>query len=264
MNDLIRNNLMIDKQDKPSVPEHMDRRGFLAGLSAVTAIVLAPGVALVGGVKARSIDEPIDGTQRWGMLIDTNRCVRGCDVCISACKKENGFISHNRPRTDVQWIRKVTIRDLQFGHIASLPIMCQHCQYPPCVDVCPTGASFRRADGVVLVDRHICIGCRYCMMACPYKARSFAHEPVSNQKAHAPRGKGTVEACTLCVHRIDSEDLNQMPACVDACVAKGHSAMIFGDLKDPNSQISMELKKYPGIELRGDMRLKPSVRYQGI
>jgi tetrathionate reductase subunit B len=79
--------------------------------------------------------------------------------------------------------------------------MCQHCEIPPCVDVCPTGASFKRADGIVLVDKHICIGCRYCMMACPYKARSFIHEDLQDQLPHAPRGKGTVESCTLCVHR---------------------------------------------------------------
>ena len=77
--------------------------------------------------------------------------------------------SDNRPATDAQWIRKVTIKDRQTGYVQSLPLMCQHCEEPPCVDVCPTGASFKRADGIVLVDRHICIGCRYCMMACPYK-----------------------------------------------------------------------------------------------
>ena len=95
------------------------------------------------------------------------------------------------------------MKDMRTGHAQSLPVMCQHCADPPCVDVCPTGASFKRADGIVLVDRHTCIGCRYCMMACPYKARSFVHEAVTDQKPDVPRGKGCVEACTLCVHRID-------------------------------------------------------------
>nr|VFK12360.1 MAG: prokaryotic molybdopterin-containing oxidoreductase family, iron-sulfur binding subunit [Candidatus Kentron sp. LPFa]VFK28575.1 MAG: prokaryotic molybdopterin-containing oxidoreductase family, iron-sulfur binding subunit [Candidatus Kentron sp. LPFa] len=242
----------------------VNRRGFFSSLG-VTAVMLGPGATLLSLVNARSMDEPIEGSaRRWGMLIDVNRCVDGCDECISACSKENGLTSHGRPKTDVQWIRKVTIRDLRFGQEVSLPLMCQHCQYPPCVDVCPTGASFQRTDGIVLVDRHICIGCRYCMMACPYKARSFVHESVSNQKPHAPRGKGTVEACTFCVHKIDSNDSDPMPACVDACIAKGHNAMVFGDLEDPGSQISKELKKYPGVELRGDMRLEPNVRYRGI
>ena len=96
-----------------------------------------------------------------------------------------------------QWIRKVTLTNkAPPGTKAEMPVMCQHCEDPPCVDVCPTGASFKRKDGIVLVDKHICIGCRYCMMACPFKARSFVHEPVTNQKSHAPRGQGTVESCT--------------------------------------------------------------------
>jgi molybdopterin-containing oxidoreductase family iron-sulfur binding subunit len=99
------------------------------------------------------------------------------------------------------------------------------------------------------------------MMACPYKARSFSHELTTDQKPHAPRGKGTVEACTLCVHRIDE---GRNPACVDACRAQGHEAMVFGDLKDPESRISVELKKYPNTALRDDLGLYPSVRYRDI
>ena len=117
-------------------------------------------------------------------------------------------------------------------------MMCQHCADPPCVDVCPTGASFKRADGIVLVDRHTCIGCRYCMMACPYGARSFVHEPVTNQKPDVPRGKGCVESCTLCVHRIDHD---RIPACVEACAAEGHKALLFGDLNDPKSEIAQRI-----------------------
>nr|VFK26337.1 MAG: prokaryotic molybdopterin-containing oxidoreductase family, iron-sulfur binding subunit [Candidatus Kentron sp. MB]VFK32448.1 MAG: prokaryotic molybdopterin-containing oxidoreductase family, iron-sulfur binding subunit [Candidatus Kentron sp. MB]VFK75915.1 MAG: prokaryotic molybdopterin-containing oxidoreductase family, iron-sulfur binding subunit [Candidatus Kentron sp. MB] len=243
----------------------MERRGFLASLGVGSAVMLAPGVALFGLADARSAGEAAKSSQRWGMLINASLCTHGCDECVSACSRENGFTNYGRPQTDVQWIRKVTIRDRQLGHEFSLPVMCQHCQYPPCVDVCPTGASFRRVDGIVLVDRHICIGCRYCMMACPYKARSFVHESISNQEPHSPRGKGTVESCTLCVHRVSgSEGLSQAPACVDACVARGHNAMVFGDLGDPDSRISIELRKYPGVELRGDMRLEPGIRYSGL
>nr|VFJ42403.1 MAG: prokaryotic molybdopterin-containing oxidoreductase family, iron-sulfur binding subunit [Candidatus Kentron sp. DK] len=241
----------------------VDRRGFLGGVGAVTAVTLVPGVMLMGLAQARSRDEAVTDAHRWGMLIDTNQCIRGCDACFSACREENGLVSHDRPQTDVQWIRKVNLKDLRTQRITSLPVMCQHCQNPPCVDVCPTGASFRRADGIVLVDRHICIGCRYCMMACPYKARSFAHEVATNQKPHAPRGKGTVEACTFCVHRVD-EDSGRVPACAEACAAKGHNAMVFGDLNDPDSQISRDLKNYPTTELRGDLRLNPGVRYGNI
>jgi molybdopterin-containing oxidoreductase family iron-sulfur binding subunit len=139
--------------------------------------------------------------------------------------------------------------------------MCQHCANPPCVDVCPTGASFKRADGIVLVDRHTCIGCRYCMMACPYKARSFVHEPVTDQRPDVPRGRGCVESCTLCVHRIDR---GGTPACVEACTAAGHEAILFGDLNDPGSEIARRGAELGTRALRADLRLDPGVRYQGM
>jgi tetrathionate reductase subunit B len=153
------------------------------------------------------------------------------------------------------------LKDKSTGHELSLPLMCQHCETAPCADVCPTGASFVRADGIALVDKHICIGCRYCMMACPYKARSFVHEDVENQKLSAPRGKGTVESCTMCVTRVDNGGI---PACVEACTAENHNAMLFGDLNDPNSPISVELKKHGGKQLRPDLALNTGVRYQGL
>jgi molybdopterin-containing oxidoreductase family iron-sulfur binding subunit len=129
------------------------------------------------------------------------------------------------------------------------------------VDVCPTGASFKRADGIVLVDRHSCIGCRYCMMACPYKARSFVHEPLADQKPDVPRGKGCVESCTLCVHRVDK---GQTTACAEACSKAGHGAIVFGDLNDPQSEISRRVREASTTQLRADLRLDPGVRYQGL
>ncbi len=140
-------------------------------------------------------------------------------------------------------------------------MMCQHCADPPCVDVCPTGASFKRADGIVLVDKHICIGCRYCMMACPYKARSFVHEPLEDQKPYAPRGKGTVESCTLCVHRVDE---GRIPACVEACNDTGGGAMLFGDLNDPSSEISKRVAAYRTTRIRSDLGCEPGVYYRNI
>ncbi len=242
------------------------RRRFLAkaaGATAAAVATLAPGVTLINLARARAPDQPVTNRQRWGMLIDTDKCASGCDACVRACREENGVWEHGRPETDAQWIRKVTVRDRQTGRVSSLPVMCQHCENPPCVDVCPTGASFKRADGIVLVDKHTCIGCRYCMMACPYKARSFIHEDVENQKPHAPRGKGTVESCTLCVHRVD-EGKGRIPACAEACNADGHKAMIFGDLSDPNSEIAVELEQRPSTELRGDLGLNTGIRYRGL
>ena len=141
-------------------------------------------------------------------------------------------------------------------------MMCQHCEHPPCVDVCPTRASFRRADGIVMVNRHTCIGCRYCMMACPYQARSFIHEVVQDQLTDVPRGKGCVESCTLCVHKLDRGE--GTTACAEACKASGHEAILFGDLMDPQSEIAKRLKTYPSQQIRPDLELNTGVRYSNV
>ena len=241
------------------------RRDFLSKSGTVAgAAAIAPGVFLTAPAVAKPVDEAITSDKRWGILVDTNKCASNCDACVSACKEENGWgktETESSPEQQAQWIRKVEIRNKSTGFASTLPLMCQHCEHPPCVDVCPTGASFKRADGIVLVDKHICIGCRYCMMACPYKARSFIHEDLEDQLPWAPRGKGTVESCTMCVQRVDNDDT---PACVEACSAENHNALIFGDLKDENSDISRELKKYDSIELRADLGLNTGVRYRGI
>jgi molybdopterin-containing oxidoreductase family iron-sulfur binding subunit len=238
-----------------------DRRDFLKTTAVVAGLTVAPGMLLYSISEAKQDDEAVSSKVRWGMLIDTSKCVDGCDVCVNACVTEHGLTEETTPETKAQWIRKVGLRDKQTGKVHSLPMLCQHCESPPCTDVCPTGASFKRADGIVLVDKHICIGCRYCMMACPYKARSFIHETLENQKPHSPRGKGTVESCTFCVHRVDE---GKHPACVDACNKDGHQAMLFGDMNDANSEISKKLKEVNSSVLRPDMRLNPGVRYQGL
>jgi tetrathionate reductase subunit B len=233
------------------------RAFFLASAALVATTTLAPGVVLY----ARPVNAAPPGTKRWGILIDTNKCTAECDVCVKACNDEFALVGNGRPETDPQWIRKVHVEDPATGHAQSFPVMCQHCEHPPCVDVCPTGASFKREDGIVLVNRHICIGCRYCVLACPYKARNFVHENVVDQKAYGPRGKGTAEACTMCVHRIDD---GRIPACVEACSKDAHAAMLFGDLNDPESEISKRVAAYSSQPLRPELQTNPSVRYQGI
>ncbi len=237
-----------------------DRRDFLKAGALVAGVTLGPGVLFYGVAHSRAPEEGASSAQRWGMLIDTTKCGDGCNDCVTACNEENGLTGHTGPQ-DSQWIRKVDIKDLRTGYVQSLPMMCQHCENPPCVDVCPTGASMKRADGIVLVDRHSCIGCRYCMMACPYKARSFVHEPLTDQNPEVPRGKGCVESCTFCVQRVDR---GEQPACAEACEAKGHRAIVFGDLKDPESEVSKLLKSTDSVEVRADLALNTGVRYQGI
>ncbi len=235
-----------------------NRRDFLKTTGVVAGMTVAPGLLLYTATMAHHADDSVSAKVRWGMLIDTSKCATGCNECVNACATEHGITEETRDDIKPQWIRKVGLRDKQTKKEYSLPVMCQHCELPPCVDVCPTGASFKRADGIVLVDKHICIGCRYCMMACPYKARSFVHESLENQKPHSPRGKGTVEACTFCVYRVDN---GEQPACVEAC---SHKAMLFGDINDPNSEIYKKLSEVSSTALRPDMRLNPGVRYQGL
>jgi tetrathionate reductase subunit B len=248
----------------------MNRREFLGkSVVAATAAVVAPGVMLT--VANAASEEGASSTVRWGMLIDTNKCAEGCSACVDACNTENGIDLMQRPtgQSDAmwnaqrpQWVRKVKLRDKQTGEISNLPMMCQHCEHPPCVDVCPTGASFKRADGIVMVDRHTCIGCRYCMMACPYKARSFIHQDVAEQLTGAPRGKGCVESCNLCAGRIDAG--NSTTACQDACNKDGHQAIRFGDLKNPDSEIAKALKAESSHQIRADLELNTGVRYTNI
>ena len=248
-----------------SKPVDSSRREFITKASAATsAAAIAPGVFLTAPAAAKPADEAVTDAKRWGILVDTNKCADNCSACVTACETENGW-GNSEPNSDpeqrTQWIRSVEIKNKATGYAKTLPMMCQHCETPPCEDVCPTGASFRRADGIVLVDKHICIGCRYCMMACPYKARSFIHEDLHDQKPWAPRGKGTVESCTMCVHRVDE---GGTPACVEACSADNHNALVFGDLYDENSEISRELKKHDSVEIRADLGLNTGVRYRGI
>jgi len=251
--------------DKSKNAVDTSRRNLLKGGAAAAVVTLAPGVTLQT-VQA-AVTGPVTSAKRWGMLIDANAPEGVWDLAVDACKAEQGWGSDKNksgkanPTTDPQWIRKVSVKDPKTGAKASLPVMCQHCANPPCVDVCPTGASMKREDGIVLVDKHICIGCRYCMMACPYSCRSFVHEDVKGQKPHMPRGKGTVEACTMCVHRVDK---GQKPACVEALNQAGSNAIVFGDLNDPNSEISRAVSKYVTQRIRADLGVEPGVHYRGI
>ena len=241
----------------------LPRREFLGRASALAGLVVsfAPGMRLIDLAAAKPDGEAASAEVRWGMLVDATRCVSGCDACVKACATEHGLEMTDRPEIDAQWIRKVDLIDENTGREISLPVMCQHCEDAPCVAVCPTGASFRREDGIVLVNKHTCIGCRYCMMACPYKARSFIHINLVGQRTHSPRGKGTVESCTFCVHRVDRD---REPACVEACTAAGHQALLFGDLSDNEGELAQRLSEVQTQQLRSDLGTNPGVHYHGL
>jgi molybdopterin-containing oxidoreductase family iron-sulfur binding subunit len=236
----------------------LNRRDFIKTSTAVGVTTVAAGVTLTTFAENK---EAVTNQKRWGMLIDTNNLTEAeIDNMVSACMKEHGWGSelHSTGDQKPSWIKKIKVQDRTTKKITSLPLMCQHCEQPPCVDVCPTNASMKREDGIVLVDKHLCIGCRYCMMACPYDARSFVHEDLTNQKEYMPRGKGTVESCTLCVHKVDN---GEQPACVDSV---NSDAVIFGDLKNSNSKINKTLRQIQSTQIRADLNLNTGVRYSGI
>ena len=196
---------------------------------------------------------------RLGMVIDLERCV-GCHSCAMACKCENGTSK------GVLWGK---VLEKEIGTYPSakrlwVPVLCNHCKTPACVEVCPSGATTQRADGIVTVDQDKCIGCRYCMIACPYNIRGFLDSVDSyfeeattpyEEVMYAKWQAGTVVKCTFCVHRVD-EGLE--PRCVLTCPAE---ARTFGDLDDPNSEVSKLIRERGGSTLRSEMGTEPSVYY---
>ena len=176
---------------------------------------------------------------RYAMVMDTRRCI-GCQSCTAAC------IIHNELPTGIVYNPVTTVGpagtfpDLT---LSFLPLICMHCDDPPCVDACPTTASVRRDDGIVHVVDDKCVGCLSCIMACPYGARHHNHQT------------GTVAKCNFCMDRVDQD---KPPHCVATCHQK---ARIFGDLDDPDSDVSKLLKNNRTAQLLGELNTNPSVFY---
>ncbi len=200
--------------------------------------------------------------RKLGLVIDLDTCV-GCHACAVNCKQWNTG-GDGAPLSDRQaygadpmgtWLNRVHSyetegSDLLAGRTVNFPRSCLHCEDAPCVTVCPTGASFKRADdGIVLVAEDLCIGCKLCSWACPYGAREYDYV------------SGVMKKCTLCVDRIYNETLpeeERVPACVATCPAK---ARHFGDLADPDSEVSLLVAARDGVALMPEMETRPVNRY---
>lgn len=198
--------------------------------------------------------------KQLALVIDLNVCV-GCHACVTSCKEWNtsgwaGTLPDKNPYdadpTGVFFNRVQTYEAGTFPNTETIhfPKSCLHCEDPPCVPVCPTGASYKRPeDGIVLVDYDKCIGCKYCSWACPYGAREFDEET------------GVMKKCTLCVDRIYDESIEperRKPACVLACPA---GARLFGDIIDPDSEVSIAIREEGGYQLMPEWGTKASNHY---
>ena len=205
------------------------------------------------------------GAGRWGMVIDLRRCPEGCTECTAACRRENNVAEHGDPRWDIHWIRKVELRPKgdEEAPTRSVPLLCNHCDHPPCAQVCPVQATYKREDGIVIVDHHRCIGCRYCLIACPYNARFFNYKENEEwpNKGYPRRSHGVAESCHLCAHRLDQ---GLLPACMEACRAAGAGAIVVGDLDDPDSEISRLIANNSVKRIRADLGTEPKVHYIGL
>ncbi|MBI4665853.1 MAG: 4Fe-4S dicluster domain-containing protein [Nitrospinae bacterium] len=246
----------------------VDRRDFLKiGAVMAAGTVVSSGAPLLTAAMAEGENSGASARNQWGMVIDINKCSPDCTACYDACRKENNVPHFPEPELDIHWIRKITFKQkgVPGAEERAMPAMCYHCQHAPCEHVCPVAATFTRADGIVLVDKHRCIGCRYCMIACPYKARSFVSRHVEHDPAENPdapiRMHGVVEKCDLCVHRIDK---GEKPACVEACAKAGGGGMLFGDLNDPDSEVSKIVRTGKATRIRADLGTNPRVFYVGI
>jgi Fe-S-cluster-containing dehydrogenase component len=208
--------------------------------------------------------------KRWAVAVDIAKCLNqpNCTKCIAACNQAHNVPALPDPRHEIRWIWKEPFQRVfpeqtdDYSSVRAVPVMllCNHCENPPCVRVCPTQATFRRPDGIVDMDWHRCIGCRYCMAACPYGSRSFNwQEPrpfIHNATPDFPtRTKGVVEKCTFCTERLA---VGRAPACVDACPQK---ALVFGNLADPSSEIRQLLQARRHIRRKPELGTNPQVFY---
>ncbi len=212
------------------------RRAFLRGIPVLTAAAAVLPTPVLAA----------DDGHHWAMLVDVRKCI-GCQACTVSCIQENA-VPEGSFRTVVSTYSVKLADAAQPAGTYVLPRLCNHCDEPPCIPVCPVGATKKRADGIVIVDGDRCVGCAYCVQACPYDARFINHETNKADK------------CTFCAHRVDA---GLLPACVETCVG---GARIFGDLNDPDGELRRRLDaaKSEVKVLKPEQGTEPRVFYIGL
>ena len=254
------------------------RRDFLRDIAAA-----ASAAALTTAVDAEAAAPPRKH-RRWGMVIDLDRC-SGCNACSVACRQENNIPTYGPDPTYAgarpEWMSMLWQEpETSTGLPSLLPLPCMHCADPPCVKVGPVGATYKDPDGFTMQIWDRCIGCRYCMVACPYSRRSFnwsepqwtALEQQMLNPDVATRPKGVVEKCTFCHHRVrraqeearlagrelTDAECQRLPACAAACPAQ---AITFGDLADPESEVAKLAGTPRAFRLLEHLGTEPGVYY---
>ena len=251
------------------------RRGFLK-IAGLTVLGLAGGRSfqLVGGSAdaAEAEAAAAGGGTRWAMVVDPRKCLdhADCTACTVACHTAHNVPSFDDPRHEVKWIWKESFHqafeDQELDYVdeqlteSRIPITCNHCDNPPCVRVCPTQATWKRDDGVVMMDWHRCVGCRYCVAACPYGSRSFnwtdPRPYIAEITPDFPtRTRGVVEKCTFCEERLEK---GGRPACVEACEER---ALVFGNLNDPESEVRQLLRTRFAVRRKPVLGTQPKIYY---
>ena len=256
----------------------IDRRKFLkmAGLGALFGLT---GLSMFEVVTKKHIEAAVEKykilpntltAQRWAIVIDLKKLdEKIINDCIQVCHSIHNVPQIAMQKEEIKWIWKETFEhafyEMEYPYMPeqmkNLPVLvlCNHCDNPACVRVCPTKATFKRKDGILMMDMHRCIGCRYCMAACPFGARSFNwRDPrpfIKEENSEYPtRMKGVVEKCTLCCERLE---IGKPPACVEV----SNGAIIYGDLADPNSEIRKILATNYAIRRKPELGTNPCVYY---
>ncbi|MBW1708529.1 MAG: 4Fe-4S dicluster domain-containing protein [Deltaproteobacteria bacterium] len=249
------------------------RRKFLkiAGLS-VLGLGAKPVIeSFAQGIEPTySTDKKALKGKKWAMVIDVDKCKDDCEDCIAACHRGHNVPKIDNVKHEIKWIWHEEFKNAfpaqEYDNLAErlehkpFMVLCNHCTNPPCVRVCPTKATFKREDGIVLMDFHRCIGCRFCMAACPYGSRSFNwFDPRKYLEVTSPdfptRSKGVVEKCNFCAERLA---IGKIPLCVEACKEE---ALVFGDLEDPNSPVKKILKERYAIRRKPSLGTGPNIFY---